>query len=103
MNSPFRTPTIVPSISDEQQPEVRAGDIYEVMANPGLSCRTGRVLHRGSRLYVIQRTRDVPMPSNEISASTWNWLVRESVGDHVTVWSSLEQCIQRGVLRKVPS
>lgn len=94
------TVAVIPSCSDEQ-PSVREGDIYEVTTYPGLLCRSGRVLLQGSRLYVIQRSRDVP--HNEISASTWNWLVRESADDHVSIWATLEQCIQRGVLRLVPS
>lgn len=64
-----------------------------------VSCRSGRIQAKGSVVEVLEFTFDAP--HGEIMDRGYNLLVREPGGE-VTVWATFEQCLSRGLLRRVP-
>jgi hypothetical protein len=95
------TTTATPEVRDFVTPFgsthifVAPGDVYEWIVP--CSTRAGHVIPVGERLYVLARTSDTPY--NEIGPRGHNWLCRTSYGD--TVWATLEQCLDRGLLYRV--
>lgn len=79
----------------EQSIYVREGDVYEFDVN--VSTRAGHTLQKGDRLTVLRRTTETP--HNEIGPRGCNWVCRTFYGD--TVWATLEQCLDRGLLHIV--
>ena len=75
--------------------KVQAGDVYEFTNDVWL--RSGHIAEEGDRLHVIEPTGQVPF--GEIGPDGVNWKV--DAGNGFTVWATLEQCISRGLLRKV--
>ena len=102
--------------ASERRIRVSEGDVYEFV--DGCSTRSGLLHPRGSLLYVHDRTGGAP-PSLRRSRIVWpgphrtegamghgevgprghNWICRTQFD--VSVWTTLEHCIERGVLRKV--
>lgn len=75
---------------------VKFGDKYEWTRD--VACRSGAVQEEGSIIEVLDCTRACTW--GEISESGWNWVCRTADG-LVSEWSTLEQCISRGLLVKV--
>ena len=74
---------------------VKSGDVYEFLCN--MSTRAGHTHPKGSLLHVHDRTTDTP--HGEISESGYNWYCRTEIG--ISIWATLEQCIARGLLKRV--
>lgn len=107
--NPYRvaSPTVIPNLNGIK-PLVQAGDCYQLVYD--MSTRAGHFLLKGSCLYVIESTREVPF--GEISESGLNWrcMTQNSApcsnGSYFTsigisVWATLEQCLSRGLLVRV--
>lgn len=77
--------------------QVRAGDVYVFMTN--CSTRAGHIHPKDSLLYVHDNTGATP--HDEIGPHGTNWLCRTQFG--VSVWATLEQCIERGILKRLSS
>lgn len=75
--------------------EVEAGEVY--MFTYPISTRAGHNYDRGDLLFVHRQTTDSPF--NEVGPRGFNWHCRTRFG--VSVWSTLESCIERGLLTKV--
>ena len=60
-------------------------------------CRSGNIQPKGSEALVIEQSGMTP--HNEIMARGYNLLVKTVHG--VSVWSTFEQCVSRGLLIKV--
>jgi hypothetical protein len=76
---------------------VSEGDTYEFLDN--VSTRAGHVHPKGSMLFVHDRTRSTP--HDEIGPRGYNWICRTQFG--ISVWATLEHCIERGLLKKLES
>jgi len=74
---------------------VEPGHTYEFLF--GMSTRAGHVHERGSLLHVEDRTTRTP--HGEISESGSNWVCRTQHG--TSVWATLEQCLSRGMLKRL--
>ena len=59
--------------------------------------RTGHVFKKGERAEIIEKTGMTPF--GEIMERGYNLLVHTSNG--TTVWSSFEQCVSRGLLKRI--
>jgi hypothetical protein len=94
MSSKLKEAKLVPNFSEIEP--VQFGDKYEWTKT--VSCRSGAIQEEGSIIEVLDSTRTCAW--GEISESGWNWICRTADG-LVSEWSTLEQCISRGVLRKV--
>lgn len=75
---------------------IMVGDIYECMYD--ISCRDGSTLPNGSTVTVLEKTGFIPY--GEVGPDK-NWLCKAANGN--TVWSTLESCIERKLLKKVSS
>ena len=96
MNEPLRPiPWLDPRSADRIK--VAPGDTYEFTAD--ISTRAGHIHPKGSRLFVHDPTTD--SPNDEIGPRGMNWYCRTQFG--ISIWTTLEHCIERGVLRKVVS
>lgn len=76
--------------------KVEAGDVYEVMVT-GLYCRNGLAHRLGDILHVLKATHEVPY--GEIGPNGCNWVVSSKYD--TSIWSTLESCIERCVLKLV--
>lgn len=74
---------------------VQPGDVYEFLYN--VETRAGHTHPKGSLLCVHESTTRAP--HDEISASGKNWICQTDFG--VSTWATLEQCISRGLFKKV--
>lgn len=74
---------------------VKPGDKFKWVID--IHCRDGSVMKEGSVLEVLEKTAS--MPYGEIGPNGYNLLCRAVNG--TTVWSTLEHCIDRGLLEKV--
>jgi len=75
--------------------KVHSGDEYEFLYD--MTTRAGHIHSKGSRIRVLDATTQAPY--NEIGESGHNWICRTKYS--VSVWATLEQCISRGLLRKI--
>ena len=71
------------------------GDIYTFVFD--VSTRSGYTHEAGSVITVQNSTKETP--HGEISASGTNWICQTKFG--TGCWSTLEQCISRGLLKKI--
>lgn len=76
-------------------PPVAPGDIYTFVCDMGT--RSGYTHVAGSVVTVQNGTKETPY--GEISASGTNWICQTKFG--TSCWSTLEQCISRGLLNKI--
>ena len=76
-------------------PPVAPGDIYTFVCNMGT--RSGYIHTAGSVITVQNGTKEAPY--GEISVSGTNWICQTKFG--TSCWSTLEQCISRGLLNKI--
>ncbi len=72
----------------------QSGDVYEFTST--ISTRAGHLHPCGSLLYVHDHTQEAP--HDEIGENG-NWWCRTDFG--LSIWATLEQCIARGLLKKV--
>ena len=77
------------------EPSVHSNQIWQFTQN--VTCRSGVPKLEGSLLYVLRSTTFAPF--GEIGPHDVNWACLTD--DGVTVWSTLESCIQRGLLELV--
>jgi len=77
------------------KPVVESGDVYEFQVQ--VLTRGGFVFKIGSKLRVMDRTNSTP--HGEIGPYGYNWICDADNG--TTVWATLEQCIERDLLRKI--
>jgi hypothetical protein len=75
--------------------QVRSGDTYVFTCD--VSTRAGHMHPRGSLLYVHDATQSTP--HNEIGPHGSNWICRTQFS--VSVWATLEQCIERGLMKRL--
>ena len=75
--------------------QVQSGDTWKFLCN--MSTRAGHVHPKGSLLHVHDKTTEAP--HGEIGESGFNWWCRTEFG--LSIWATLEQCIARGLLKKV--
>jgi len=75
--------------------DVCEGDIYEFVHD--LSTRAGHTHKQGSRLELIEKTKE--MPHGEIGEAGYNWRCRTDHGE--SIWATFEQCVVRGLFRRV--
>lgn len=80
----------------DARPIVRPGDRYKVVAAK-IICRSGYTHLHGEILDVVQQT--VETPYDEVGPYGYNWRVHTK--HDYSVWSTLESCIERGLLQKV--
>jgi hypothetical protein len=92
----------IPWTTDNIRPEVKPGEVYKVVVS-GVSCRSGFTHNRDELLVVCEKTNDFPPkgPYGEVEVGPYgyNWYV-QTMHDY-SVWSTLESCIERGMLKKV--
>ena len=81
--------------ASERRVRVSEGDVYEFVG--GCSTRSGLIHPRGALLFVHDRTGSAP--HGEVGPRGHNWICRTQLD--VSVWATLEHCIERGVLRRV--
>ena len=74
--------------------QVKAGEVYEFSHNT--STRAGHVHPKGSLVVVLRHTDEAPY--GEIGENG-NWVCQTQFG--ISVWSTLEQGIARGLYKKV--
>ena len=87
---PWRDP-----VDSPKRINVRVGDVYQFII--GASTRAGHNHLPGHLLVVTKRTKETPY--GEIGPRGYNWCC---LTQHSTsVWSTLESCIERGMLRLV--
>ena len=89
--------TVIPWLDRESAKviQVHAGQVYEFVRD--VSCRSGFVHPGGSFLHVVDSTKATP--HGEIGPCGHNWVCKTQYD--VSVWATLEHCIERGLLRKV--
>lgn len=75
---------------------VSEGETY--VFQESVSTRAGFVHPKGSLLFVHDRTGHVP--HGEIGPRGHNWLCRTQFD--ISVWATLEHCIERGLLKRLP-
>ena len=80
---------------DAGRHEAPEGSVWEWTSD--VRCRSGYIMKKGSTARVIERTGMTP--HGEVMDRGYNLLV-ETNWD-VTVWATFEQCISRGLLRRV--
>lgn len=83
------------SAHSAERVHVRSGDTYVFTCD--CSTRAGHVHPRDSLLYVHDSTTDAPF--DEIGPKGINWWCRTQFG--ISVWATLEQCIERGILKRL--
>lgn len=76
---------------------VEEGDVFEWLLN--IKCRSEKVLREGTRAKVVGKT-DLT-PHDEIMDRGYNLLIE--IEGETTVWATFEQCLSRGLLKKVKS
>lgn len=76
-------------------PEVKEGDVYEWTQD--VPSRLGSMIPKGTIARVIERSDEVPY--GEIMERGHNLLV--DTNGKTTVWSTFEQCLSIGLLKKV--
>jgi hypothetical protein len=94
MGKPKVIPWLHPRSADRI--EIQEGDVYEFLCP--VSTRAGHVHMTGELLHVHDRTGQTPF--GEIGPQGHNWICRTRHG--LSVWTTLEHCIERGLLRKQP-
>lgn len=62
-----------------------------------VSCRSGVICQKGSRAKIIEKTG--MYPHGEMMERGYNLLV--NTNGSTTVWATFEQCISRGLLRRI--
>lgn len=75
--------------------QVQSGETYEFQYD--VSTRAGHVHGEGTHLHVHDSTKETPF--DEIGPYDLNWYCRTEFG--ISVWATLESCIERGLLKKV--
>jgi hypothetical protein len=85
---------VVPNVSNEPV-TVQPDFIYEFVCD--MSARSGVTHKNGDTIKVIEATQATP--HNEIGISGCNWICETKHGR--SVWSSLEHCISRGMIRRL--
>lgn len=90
-------PRTIPWLTAEgpERVKVREGDVWRWLFD--VQCRSGRTERRGSLLFVHDRTGHAP--HGEIGPNGHNWICRSEDG-FISVWATLEQCVERGLLQK---
>lgn len=73
----------------------KEGETYEFLDN--VSTRAGHVHPKGSLLFICDRTGMTP--HFEVGPRGYNWVCRTQFS--VSVWATLEHCIERKLLRKL--
>ena len=80
---------------------VKEGQVFQWLFD--VKCRDkdprGFIMPKGSRLRVIKRTHFNPY--NEIGPNGHNWLCEAANG--ITVWATLESCLERNLLTDLQS
>ncbi len=76
-------------------PAVQEGDTYKFMYD--VDTRAGHTHKEGSLLHVLESTTSAPY--GEVGESGSNWVCKTEFG--TSIWSTLEQCISRDMLKKV--
>jgi len=74
---------------------VRPGERFVWLYDVG--CRDGKTLSKGSIIEVLEKTNY--SPHNEMGPRGHNWICKAENG--VTVWATLEHCLDRELLRRV--
>lgn len=92
---PVKVPWLDP-VNSPKNIHPRSGDVYQFAQN--VSTRAGHNHLIDTLLYVHEMTHE--KPHGEVGPRGFNWLCRTYYG--VSVWSTLESCIERGLLVKVP-
>ncbi len=86
-------PWIYPASAESIYPQ--AGEVYQF--EMPVSTRAGHYFMPGDLLYIHEATEETPY--GEIGPRGMNWICRTRFG--VSVWSTLESCIERGLLSRV--
>lgn len=76
---------------------VEPGDTYELLIS--MSCRDKSIIKKGSCILVLEQTNLTPY--DEVGPHGYNWICYATNGK--TIWSTLEHCIERGLLGKQPN
>jgi hypothetical protein len=87
--------TIISPVSEI--PAVEEGSVWEWLVD--VDCRSGHTIPKGSKAKVVKRTGLAPY--GEIMDRGYNLLIEAANG--ITIWATFEQCVSRGLLRKVKS
>lgn len=89
---------VVPTTDDRGRPvevSVAPGETYRFTTS--VRTRAGQVYREGNLLHVHDPTQETPF--GEMSGNGCNWICRGDYG--ISVWSTLESCIARGLLVRV--
>jgi hypothetical protein len=81
--------------SSAEKIQVKSGQVYIFIKE--MHSRDGNVHPKDSRLHVHDSTTDAPF--DEVGPNDLNWYCRTQFG--VSIWSTLEHCIERGILKLV--
>lgn len=97
-NTPWwERPTMVHFLSEASKGRIQAdpGETYEFQCH--VSTRAGRVHAKGDHIVVLDRTTKIP--HKEVGPYGYNLVCQTKHG--TSCWATLDQCIERGLLKKV--